>query len=75
MSEVDSMSVRMFLRNRMGVIDTVYLQHEAGMLNGRFYCHCGYQCQESEWLLHVADKIADAIQGPSVVELPFEVPA
>jgi hypothetical protein len=71
------MTVREFLRLRMGVIDTIYLEHEAGVLNGRCRCRCGYQASEPEWLIHVADKIADALDGEQVVELPalFEASA
>lgn len=64
------MTVREFLRLRMGVIDDIYLDHEAGERNGRLYCRCGFQASEAEWLIHVADKIADALKGETVVELP-----
>jgi hypothetical protein len=67
------MRVREFLRLRMGVIDQVYLEHEAGLRNGIAYCRCGFRAQEPEWLIHVADKIADALEGSPVVELPLEV--
>lgn len=70
---VDDMTVREFLRLRMGVIDQEYLEHEAGMRNGICHCRCGFRAQEPEWLIHVADKIADVLEPPTVVELPLEM--
>jgi hypothetical protein len=67
------MSAREFLKAHMAVIDRVYLDHEAGARDGLLYCRCGYRSGEDDWLNHVADKIADALEGESVVELPLEV--
>lgn len=64
------MNVREFLHANMATIDRIYLDHEAGVLEGIYRCHCGYRCNEAEWLIHVADKIADALEGETVVELP-----
>jgi hypothetical protein len=64
------MTVREFLRANMATIDRVWLDHESGVRDGIHYCHCGYRASEAEWLIHVADKIADALEGASVVELP-----
>jgi hypothetical protein len=65
------MHIRAWLHANIGVIDTVYLEHEAGMLKGICYCRCGYRASEQEWLDHLAGKIADAVDGELVVELPF----
>jgi hypothetical protein len=67
-------NVREFLRSNIGVIEGIYLDHEGGVLpDGLCVCHCGYRASEGEWLRHVADKIADALEGETVVELPLEV--
>jgi hypothetical protein len=63
------MTAREFLRANMATIDRVYLDHEAGARDGLLYCRCGYRTAEDEWLIHVADKIADALTE-TTVELP-----
>lgn len=63
------MNAREFLHANIATIDRVYLDHEAGLLNGICYCRCGYRATEAEHLAHVADKIADAVEPAVVPEL------
>jgi hypothetical protein len=65
----EQVSMRVFLRRYVGVMDEVWLDHEAGLLKGIYFCRCGYRASEPEYLIHLADKMADAIQ-PTDVELP-----